>query len=144
MFAAISVQGESMSIEDLDWLTGKYSGQFGPMELEEIWNEPKGESVQALVRITAGGKTNMVEVVVIDEIEGGFELNIQQWDAGLKPRTTGAQTMELVSVGEKEIAFKAKTEGPLKTLKYKKLSDSALQITVENDTGVHEMKLDKK
>lgn len=141
---AIQAFGDDVSIEDLGWLTGEYSGKFGPMELEETWNEPKAGSIQALVRITDGVKTDMVEIVVIDEVDGSFELKIQQWDAGLKARTDGPQTMKQVNVGEREITFEAVDDGPLTKLTYKKSNDDELQIIVENELGRHEMTLAKK
>ena len=139
----LNAYGEDAKIEDLSWLTGQYAGQLGPMVLEESWNEPKAGSIQALVRLTNGEKTEMVEIVVIDERDGAFELRIQQWDAGLKARTAGPQTMKQVNVGEREITFEAVDEGPLAKLTYKKSNDDELQIIVENELGTHAMTLEK-
>lgn len=119
-------------IEDLDWLTGTWVGEFGPMELEETWNEPKAGSIQALVRMRSGEEMMMVEMVVIEEHENSFRLRFQQWEPGMEPGEYGRQSMRLVEAEDQKVAFEAEDEGPLKKLSYRRKSEDELEIAVVN------------
>jgi len=112
------------TIADLTWMTGSYEVAFGPMTLEENWTSAGNASIAALVRMSGGGKTSMIELIVIEEKGDSLELHIQQWDAGYKPRAHGATTMKLVSIGEHSVGFEAVTSGGLKRLGYSKSGDS--------------------
>ena len=129
VFACSTILGEE-NIESLHWMTGKWVGQMGPMEIEEIWNEPKAGSIQALVRLRNGAQMLMVEMIVIEEHEGSLRLRIQQWDPGMEPRETGRQSMKLVESKDREVSFQAIDEGPIRKLTYSRLSDTEFQITV--------------
>ena len=129
LFVSATVWGEE-SIDSLRWMTGKWVGQIGPMEIEEIWNEPKAGSLQALVRLRAGEEMMMVELIVIDEHEGSLRLRIQQWDPGMEPRSSGRQSMKLAVNKEREVSFEAIDEGPIRRLTYRRLSDREFQISV--------------
>ncbi len=130
LFFAMSANASE--IEDLDWLTGTWVGDFGPMELEETWNEPKAGSIQALVRMRSGEEMMMVEIVVIEEHEDSFRLRFQQWGPGMEPGEYGRQSMRLVDTKEQMIAFEAEDEGPLKKLSYQRKSEDELEIAVVN------------
>ncbi len=129
-------------IEELSFMTGTWVGESGPFELEEIWNEPKAGSIQALVRMRSGEEMAMVELIVIDEHEGSLRLRIQQWDPGMEPRDTGRQTMNLVDLQDETVVFEAEDDGPLKRLTYSRKSESDFAVRVEtNDGQTHEMEL---
>ena len=107
------------SVSALAWMTGTWAGPVGAGELEENWTVPKAGSIQAMVRQTSGGKTSMVEVIVIEEEEGTLRLRLQQWDPGFKPRTAGPAVFALEELGENTVAFKAVSEdATMSTLRY--------------------------
>lgn len=126
----LAMSASAKEIEDLDWLTGTWVGEFGPMEIEETWNEPKAGSVQAVVRIRSGEEMVMVEMVVIEEHDNSFRLRFQQWDPGMEPGEYGRQSMRLVESEEQKVAFEAEDEGPLKKLSYHRKSENELEIAV--------------
>ena len=111
-------------------MTGKWVGTIGMMEIEEIWNEPKAGSIQALVRLRNEDQMLMVEMIVIDEHDGSLRLRIQQWDPGMEPRDSRRQSMKLVEINEMEVSFEATDDGPISKLSYRRLSDTEFQITV--------------
>ena len=131
LFASVSLTAEAISIKSLEWLTGSWAGTNEMLELEEIWNEPKAGSVQALVRLMVGGQMAMVEMVVIEEHEESLRLRIQQWGPGMEPGPTGRQSMKFVGMEEREVSFEAEDEGPIRKLTYRKISDDTLQIEVD-------------
>ena len=131
---AIAEQAEEPSVSDLAWMTGTWAGPAGPGELEETWTTPKAGAIQAVVRMTGGGKTSMVELIVIEEEEGSLTLRLQQWDPGYKPRTPEPAVMELVELGDNTVAFKAVTEAEIAALRYTRDGDN-FTISVENPQG---------
>ena len=122
------------SIADLAWMTGTWSGAVGPGVLEENWTVPRDGSIQSLVRMTGGGQTSMVELIVIEEEDDTLVLRLQQWDPGMKPRTEGPTVMKLAEMGESTVAFEVVGEGMFSTLRYTRDGDS-FTISITNPEG---------
>ena len=117
LFASSSTA--EVTVQDLQWMSGTWTGSLGgPVKLQENWTVPEAGSIQSLVRMTAGDTTTMVELIVVEEIDEGLQLHIQQWDKGYVPRAGGAQRMTMESVGENHVKFKDASGGGLKTLQY--------------------------
>ena len=117
LFASSLAAG--VTVQDLQWMSGTWTGSVGgPVKLQENWTVPEAGSIQSLVRMTAGDTTTMVELIVIEDIDDGLQLHIQQWDKGYVPRAGGAQRMTMESVGENFVKFKDASGGGLKTLQY--------------------------
>lgn len=126
--------GEKASVAALAWMTGTWAGSVGPGELEENWTTPKAGAIQAVVRMTGGGETSMVELIVIEEEEGTLRLRLQQWDPGFKPRMPVAQAMKLIDLGENTVAFEAETAGDIAELRYTRDGDN-FTISIVNAAG---------
>ena len=117
LFASSLTAG--VTVQDLQWMSGTWTGSVGgPVKLQENWTVPEAGSIQSLVRMTAGDTTTMVELIVIEDIDDGLQLHIQQWDKGYVPRAGGAQRMVMESAGENFVKFKDASGGGLKTLQY--------------------------
>ena len=133
------------SVAQLAWMTGTWAGPAGPGELEENWTVPKAGSIQALVRMTGDGKTSMVEMIVIEEVEGGqtgedeersLTLRLQQWGPGFKPLTPEPTVLKLAELGENTVAFKAEpgSGAQFATLRYSRDGDN-FTIGIETPEG---------
>lgn len=122
------------SIADLAWMTGTWSGAVGPGVLEENWTVPRDGSIQSVVRMTGGGQTSMVELIVIEEEDDTLVLRLQQWDPGMKPRTEGPTVMKLAEMGESTVAFEVVGEGMFSTLRYTRDGDT-FTISITNPDG---------
>ena len=117
LFASSLTAG--VTVQDLQWMSGTWTGSVGgPVKLQENWTVPEAGSIQSLVRMTAGDTTTMVELIVIEDIDDGLQLHIQQWDKGYVHRAGGAQRMPMETVGAKFVKFKDASGGGLKTLQY--------------------------
>ena len=126
---------DKVSVSALAWMTGTWAGPVGPGELEENWTTPKAGAIQAVVRMTGGGQTSMVELIVIEEEEGTLRLRLQQWDPGFKPRTPEPAVMNLVELGDNTVAFKAETEGvEIAELRYTRDADN-FTVSIVNAAG---------
>jgi hypothetical protein len=131
-----AVAGPDASIDRLAWMTGNWVGPAGPGTLEENWIKPEGGSIASLVRMTGGGKTSMVELIVIEEEADSLVLRVQQWNPGFSPRSDAPQTMVLKSIGERDVYFEATGEGGgMKSLGYSNPTPDAFNIHVENAAG---------
>ena len=122
------------SVAALAWMTGTWAGPVGPGVIEENWTTPKAGAIQAVVRMTAAGKTSMVELIVIEEEAGSLTLRLQQWDPGFKPRTPAPSTMKLVELGDNTVRFEAVSEAEIRKLAYTRDGD-AFTISIENAAG---------
>lgn len=130
------------SVAELAWMTGTWAGLAGPGELEENWTVPKAGSIQALVRMTGDGKTSMVEMIVIEEVEGvdgegnSLTLRLQQWGPGFKPLTPEPTVLKLAELGENTVAFKAEpgSGAQFATLRYSRDGDN-FTIGIETPEG---------
>jgi len=127
--------GPTAKIADLAWMTGTWSAPLGPNTLEENWTTATNGNIASMVRMTGPSGVSMWEVITIEEKEGSLMMNIQQWDAGFKPRSPEAQKMELVEIGDKRVKFKAITEGPMTTLGYSLGADGSFNIEAGQPGG---------
>ena len=122
-------------IEQLSWMTGNWAGALGPNQLEENWIGTDGRSLAAMVRMTGDNATSMFEMITIEEVDGSLELNIQQWNPGMDPRTPGAQKMRLMEIDDNSVKFEAVGEGGMKTLGYSHPDADTFIIHVEQAAG---------
>ena len=136
-------QGPAATVADLAWMTGHYQGDTGNGTLEENWAEPDGGSIASLVRSTAGGATNMIELIVVEETGNSLTLRLKQWDPGMKPRADGFQVMELIEIGNKKVRFRNTGEGGLQQLGYSLVGDQ-FTISVKTAQGEFDIPLTRQ
>lgn len=133
--APASAAGPAAKVADLAWMTGSWKGSMGPGTLEESWSRPDAGSIASLVRGTANGQTNMIELIVIEESEGSLVLRLQQWNPGFAPRSPGPQEMRLVEIAERRVSFEAVSAGSLKRLTYSRPDDDRFVVGVVTAGG---------
>lgn len=136
-------QGPAAKIDDLAWMTGRYEGNTGNGTLEENWAEPVGGSIASLVRSTANGATNMIELIVVEEEGDSLTLRLKQWDPGMNPRTEGFQVMELMEIGDNRVVFRNAGEGGIQQLGYS-LAGDQFTISVKTAGGEFDIPLTRK
>ena len=100
--------------------------------LQETWLEPAGDAMMAAVRVLEDGKTDMVELIVIEESEGTLIFRIQQWSKSFEPRMPAPQEMVLAELGENSVRFEAEEAGnAFRSLTYSRPSPEAFNIELE-------------
>jgi len=109
-----------LTIESLSWLTGSWEGPIGENLLEETWLPPRAGTIVALVRSSNESGTNFVEIIVIKEVNGTFELQLQLFDDSLKPINKKPHSFELTKIENNYISFKGVSAGAHKTLSYQR------------------------
>ena len=109
-----------LTIESLSWLTGNWEGPIGGDLLEETWLPPRAGTIVALVRSSNESGTNFVEIIIIKEINGTLELQLQLFDDSLKPINKNPHSFELTKIENNYISFKGVSAGSHKTLSYQR------------------------
>ena len=123
------------TVEDLAWMTGSWVGPYGEQTLEENWIQPSGGSIACLVRITGGGQTNMVELILIEEVENSLLFRVRQWLPGFVPRRPEPQIMTLAAIADRRVSFDGTGDSDFKHLTYSRPSADTFQIDVEPREG---------
>ena len=131
--AAADAAPPAASIDDLAWMTGAWEGPMGENAvLQETWLEPADDAMIAAVRMLEDGKTNMVELIVIEESEGTLIFRIQQWSKSYEPRMPAPQKMVLAELGENSVRFESQEDGnAFRSLTYSRPSLEAFNIRLE-------------
>lgn len=131
--AAADSAPPAASIADLAWMTGAWEGPMGENAvLQETWLEPADDAMIAAVRMLEDGRTNMVELIVIEESEGTLIFRIQQWSKSYEPRMPAPQKMVLAELGENSVRFEAEEAGnAFRSLTYSRPSPEAFNIKLE-------------
>ena len=137
-------EGPAAKVADLAWMTGHYKGNTGNNgTLEENWAHADGGSIASLVRSTANGTTNMIELIVVEEVGNSLILRLKQWDPGMKERAEGFQVMELIEIGDKKVVFKNTGEVGLQQLGYS-LNGNQFTISVKTAQGAFDIPLTRQ
>jgi len=131
-----AAEPSAVSVNDLGWMTGYWSGPLGELVMEENWNRPMGGTISALVRMAGPKGTQMIELVIIREHEGSLLLTLQQFNPDFTPRTPAPQLMRLDSRGEQTITFiDAENTAGLKKLTYSRTTDNQYLIDAVLPSG---------
>ena len=109
-----------LTVESLSWLTGSWEGPIRGDLLEETWLPPRAGTIVALVRSSNESGTNFVEIIIIKEINGTLELQLQLFDDSLKPINKNPHSFELTKIENNYISFKGVSTGAHKTLSYQR------------------------
>ena len=109
-----------LSVESLAWLTGSWQGPINGNILEETWLPPRSGTIVALVRSSNESGTNFVEIIIIKEINGTLELQLQLFDDSLKSINKNPHSFELTKIENNYISFKGVSAGSHKTLSYQR------------------------
>ena len=124
-----------LTVESLSWLTGSWEGPIGGDLLEETWLPPRAGTIVALVRSSNESGTNFVEIIIIKEINGTLELQLQLFDNSLKPINNNPHSFELTKIEENYISFKGVTSGAHKTLSYERPEKNVFYIRFNPHDG---------
>ena len=113
----------SDSVSSLAWMAGVWTGVQEGVEMEEAWLPPKGETMLAVHRDVAGGRTVSYEFLRIESGKDG----IVYWAS---PHGKPATPFRMIEQGEKRVVFEnEKLEFPRRILYWH--ADGALHAEIE-------------
>ena len=118
-------ESSTISVSQLEWLTGQREGSHDGGILEQTWFPPRSGTITALVRSTKEPETRFVEIIHIREINGSLELNLQIFNNSLESENISAtysriHKFELTEVGDRYLTFKGVSNGAHRTLSYQR------------------------
>ena len=133
-------ESSTISVSQLEWLTGQREGSHDGGILEQTWFPPRSGTITALVRSTKESETRFVEIIHIREINGSLELNLQIFNNSLEPENISAtysriHKFELTEVGDRYLAFKGVSNGAHRSLSYKLSEGDIFSIYIETNVG---------
>lgn len=120
----------SATIDDLAWMQGRWIGPMGDAQLEETWLPPTAGTMVAAVRMSGGGKTAMVELIVIEQQGDDLVLRLQQFSPAYEPRFSPAQALRMTAQDERSVTFEATGPGGLKRITYTRPEHDRFNIHV--------------
>ena len=137
---AIGEESSTISVNQLDWLTGQREGLHDGGILEQTWLPPRSGTITALVRSSKESDTRFVEIIHIREINGSLELNLQIFNNLLEPEDISAtysqiHKFELSEVGDRYIVFKGVSDGAHRSLSYQRSEGNVFSINIETNIG---------
>ena len=104
---------------------------------------PDGGSIASLVRSTADGASNMIELIVIEETDDSLMLRLKQWNPGMEPRAEGFQVMELIEIGDRKVVFRNVGDTGLQQLGYS-LDGDRFTISISTGQGSFDIPLTRQ
>ncbi len=133
-------ESSTISVSQLEWLTGQREGSHDGGILEQTWFPPRSGTITALVRSTKEPETRFVEIIHIREINGSLELNLQIFNNSLESENISAtysriHKFELTEVGDRYLAFKGVSNGAHRTLSYQRSEADIFSIQIETNVG---------
>ena len=133
-------ESSTISVSQLEWLTGQREGSHDGGILEQTWFPPRSGTITALVRSTKEPETRFVEIIHIMEINGSLELNLQIFNNSLESENIRAtysriHKFELTEVGDRYLAFKGVSNGAHRTLSYQRSEGDVFSIHIETNVG---------
>ena len=133
-------ESSTISVSQLEWLTGQREGSHDGGILEQTWLPPRSGTITALVRSTKEPETRFVEIIHIREINGSLELNLQIFNNSLESENISAtysriHKFELTEVGDRYLAFKGVSNGAHRTLSYQRSEGDVFSIHIETNVG---------
>ena len=115
---------QTVDLSALSWMSGGWSGVQGGVEMEELWQQPKGNTMLGLHRDIAGGRTVSFEFFRIEATPEA----ITYWAS---PRGRPATPFRLIEQKGKRVVFEnAKHDFPQRVI-YWLGDDGALHAKIE-------------
>ncbi len=69
----------SVSIDQVDWLSGSWKGTAFGKEFEQVWNPPSAESMVGFFKLMDEGKVDFYELLVINQVEGRLTMKVKHF-----------------------------------------------------------------
>lgn len=126
---------ESISINRLVWLTGRWQGPRNGGLLEESWLPPRANTVTAVVRLTKNDLTEFVEIIKITETEDALELRLRLFGSDLNLLNEEPHVFKAINQQKHSITFRGVSKSAHRTLRYELVAPGRFDISWESQEG---------
>ena len=128
---AVQPEKEAFQLQDLLWMSGTWGGDGLGGEIEEIWAKPAEDTMSGLFRLSAGGKTQVLEFLLITAEEDGIVFRFKHFGKDYEPWEKGDPLIfDLIHSKPGEAIFESSVQDNPKRLTYR-LDGDQLTVTVE-------------
>jgi hypothetical protein len=101
-----------ITLNDLAWLQGQWSGTWGPRLATQTWSMPRAGTMLGTLQIIENDKTLVVEFVTISETPAGIEYRLLHFTPSLEAwEKAGPAMLALMSMDTKKIVFQNQSDG---------------------------------
>lgn len=130
VLSGFAIRGEAApsDLKELSWLTGSWTGTQDGVEMEELWLQPKGNTMLGLHRDVKGGRTILFEFLRIEATADA----ITYWAS---PKGRPATPFRLIELKDKRVVFEnAEHDFPSRII-YWLDKDGSLHAKIEGKLG---------
>lgn len=123
-----SINGRAQSINDLDFIAGKWKTTTEWGDMEEVWSKPLGNNMMCSYRCVKDGKVVFYEFIVIEEDISGIAMKLRHFtpgSIGLEEKDK-PYSYPLVLVEKDQAIFEAPDKNT--RMEFKRLSAERLQV----------------
>lgn len=129
--AEVDPAGDPPGLDALSWISGSWSGEALGGEVEEIWSEPADGTMVGVFRLRAGGKTQVIEYLMITQEASGPVYRFKHFNSDYSTWEKDTPLLfDRVTIGEGEAIFESSVQDRPKRLIYRRAGDR-LTVTVE-------------
>ena len=101
-----------ITLNDLAWLQGQWSGNWGPRLATQTWSAPRAGTMLGTLQIVENNKTLVVEFVTISETPTGIEYRLLHFTPSLAQwEKSGPARLGLMSMDLKKFVFQNQSDG---------------------------------
>jgi hypothetical protein len=101
-----------ITLNDLAWLQGQWSGNWGPRIATQTWSAPRAGTIVGTLQIVENDKTLVVEFVTISETPSGIEYRLLHFTPSLAAwEKSGPGVLALMSMDVKKFVFQNQSDG---------------------------------
>ena len=86
LFAALPLAAEGrprVTLENMKWLTGHWTGSALGGFVEEIWSEPRGGAMMGMFRLVRGEEPVFYELLHVVEVDGTLAIRLKHFNRDL-------------------------------------------------------------
>jgi hypothetical protein len=110
--APIQTLPKPPSLTDLAWLSGQWTGAWGPRTATQTWSAPRAGVILGTLQIVEDNHTSVVEFVTISQTPTGVEYRLLHFTPSLAEwEKSGPAVLHLMSSDIKKIVFHNQTDG---------------------------------
>lgn len=113
-------------LDELAWLAGRWAGQAGRLEMEELWTEPNGGLMLGLHRDVIDGTARSFEFLRIESTPAGIVYRSS-------PNGLPVTTFQLVALEGKRVVFENPTHDFPTRILYWLTEDGRLHARIEGE-----------
>ena len=121
-----------VTIQELSFLTGRWSGTVKGFEADEIWSKAANGSLMGVYREMKDGKTTFFEFLTIEQEESGPVLRLRHFKPGMKALDNDPTSFSLMSASQTKAVFEGGNKLHPVRMTFERKSPDTLEILLEH------------